>query len=153
MKRMGFLAVFFLSICSCLVYQPRHAKDLYVEPGYGQIIQKAELVLDSLRVQKGFDSQALEENAAYILRLMLEQRNQNSGHAGDTLSLHALIKEQEFSREFQTLNTVTVELSVFDPPESRIVALALYSETTRDTIESYAYLYSLIRRALRHLFR
>ena len=153
MKRMGFIALFFLSLCSCLVIQPRRAQDLYIESGYPERIRRAELVLDSLTVRKGFDSRALEENAAYIVELLLMRRNQNSAAAGNTLLLRALIKEQAFSREFRDLNTVSIELSIFDPPKTGAVALALYSENTKDTIESYAYLHSVIRRAFDHLLR
>lgn len=153
MRRIGIIAAAFLSICSCLVLQPRRARDLFIESGYTETVENAELVLDSLTVQRGFDSQAIEANAAYILQLMLVQRNQDLADPGNILSMRALIKEEEFSREFQTLNTVTVELSIFDPPKSRAVVLALYSENTMDTIQSYAYLHSLIRRAFRQLIR
>lgn len=153
MKRMGFIALFFLSLCSCLVIQPRRAQDLYIESDYTERILRAELVLDSLTVRKGFDSRALEENAAYIVELLLMRRNQDSAAAGNTLLLRALIKEEAFSREFRDLNTVTIELSIFDPPKTGAVALALYSENTKDTIESYAYLHSVIRRAFDHLLR
>lgn len=153
MRRIIIIAAAFLSLCSCLVLQPRQARDLFIESGYAETVENAELVLDSLTVQRGFDSQAIEANAAYILQLMLVQRNQDLVDPGNTLSMRALIKEEEFSREFQTLNTVTVELSIFDPPKTRAVVLALYSENTRDTIQSYAYLHSLIRRAFRHLIR
>jgi hypothetical protein len=147
------IAVSFCSLCSCLVLQPRRARDLYIESGYARTVEEAKLVLDSITVQKGFDSQSLEANAAYILQLMLVRRNQDSADPGKTLLVRALIKEEEFSREFQSLNTVTVELSIFDPPKAKAVALALYSENTKDTIASYAYLHSLIRRAFRHLIR
>ena len=153
MRRMSVIALSILTLCSCLVLQPRRARNLFVASGYAETIKNAELILDSLAVQKGFDSQALEANAAYILRLMLVRRNQDSADPGRTLLLRALVKEREFSREFQTLNTVTVELSIFDPPTGEAVALALYSENTRDTIESYAYLHAVIRRAFRHLTR
>ena len=153
MKRMGFIALFFLSLCSCLVIQPRRAQDLYIESDYTERILRVELVLDSLTVRKGFDSRALEENAAYIVELLLMRRNQDSAAAGNTLLLRALIKEEAFSREFRDLNTVTIELSIFDPPKTGAVALAIYSENTKDTIESYAYLHSVIRRAFDHLLR
>jgi hypothetical protein len=152
-KRIGFSAVFVLSLCSCLVFQSRQARDLYIEPGYAERIQRAELVLDSLTVQKGFDSQALEENAAYILQLMLLRRNQDASSAGNPLLLRAVIKEEEFTREFRSQNTVTVELSILDPQNTKAVALALYCENTRDTIDSYAYLHSVIRRAFAYLLR
>ena len=153
MSRIPCIVVLFCSLCSCLVLQPRRARDIYIESGYIKTLKEAELVLESLTVQKGFDSQSLEANAAYILQLMLVQRNQDSTDPGKTLLVHALIKEEEFSRDFKSTNTVTVELSIFDPPGAEAVALALYSENTRDTIASYAYLHSVIRRALRHLLR
>ena len=153
MSRIPCIVVLFCSLCSCLVLQPRRARDIYIESGYVKTVKEAELVLESLTVQKGFDSQSLEANAAYILQLMLVQRNQDSPDPGKTLLVRALIKEEEFSREFKSTNTVTVELSLFEPSKTEPVALALYSENTRDTIASYAYLHSLIRRAFRHLIR
>ena len=149
---MRMLAALSLSLCSCLAVQPRQARDLYIESGYAETVGEAELVLDSLTVEKGFDAESLEANAAYILRLMLARRNQEAGDPGKTLLLHALIKEEEFTREFRGLNTVTVELSLIDPPTGEAVALALFSENTKDTIQSYAYLHSVIRRTFHHLF-
>ena len=151
MKRTRIIALFFLSLCSCLLIQPRRAQDLYIETGYAERIRTAEVVLDSLTVRKGFDSQNLEDNAIYITKLLLVRRNQDSATAGSPLLLRGSIKEEAFSREFRDLNTVTVELCIFDPPKTGAVALALYSETTKDTIESYAYLHAVIRRAFDHL--
>jgi hypothetical protein len=153
MKRMGFIVICVWFLCSCLAVQPRRAQELYIESDYAQRIETAELVLDSLTVRKGFDSRILEENAAYIVELLLVRRNQDSATAGNPLLLRTLIKEEAFSREFRDLNTVTIELSLFDPPKTGAVALALYSETTKDTIESYAYLHSVIRRAFDRLLR
>ena len=82
---------------------------------------------------------------------MLVQRNQDAASHGKSLSIQVLIKEEEFSREFWRFNTVTVELSIFDPPKRQPVALVLYSENTKETIDSYAYLHSLIRRAFRQI--
>ena len=154
MMRFSIIPACLLALCSCLVSAPPRANELYVDREYAGALRKAELVLDSLSVQKGFDSKILETNAAYILHLLLERRNQDlPPNGGESLSLHALIKEAEFPRDLQTLNTVTVELRIFDPPRTKAVALALYSETTKETIESYSYLHSVIRRALRQLDR
>lgn len=153
MSRVLCIVVSFCCLCSCLVLQPRRARDIYIESSYAKTVKEAELVLESLTVQKGFEPQSMEANAAYILQLMLVQRNQDSSDPRKTLLVRVLIKEEEFSREFKSTNTVTVELSLFDPPKTEAVALALYSENTRDTIASYAYLHSVIRRALRHLLR
>ena len=158
MKRMSFLdlvvlVLVVLPLCSCLVLQPARTRDLCVEPGYTEKIRAAELVLDSLTVQKGFDSENLEKNAAYILQLMLLRRNHDASGSGGTLLLHVLVKEEELRREFRNLNTVTVELSVFDPPNTHAVALAFYSESTKATIASYAYMHSVMRRAFTYLLR
>ena len=154
MMRLCVLAVFVLALCSCLVFAPQRAHELYVDREYRAAIGESRLTLDCLAVQKGFDSAGLEANAAYILHLMLARRNQNlSDTSAQALSLRALIKEEEFSRDYRPLNTVSVELSIFDPPRESAVALALYSETTKQTIASYGYLHSVIRRALRQLSR
>jgi hypothetical protein len=117
------------------------------------MVKQADLVLDSLAVQKGFDARSLEANAAYILNLLIARRNQAAQGRASTLLLHARIKEEEFSRQLRTLNTVTVELSIFEPRNDTAVAMALYSESSSDTIESYAYLHSVIRRAFKYLIR
>ena len=66
MRRIRFIVVFFLSLCSCLVFQHRQARDLYVESGHEGTIKNAELILDSLTVQKGFDTERLEANAVRL---------------------------------------------------------------------------------------
>jgi hypothetical protein len=152
-KRILLVAVFLLPLCSCLVLQPRCTRDRYIEPGYAEMIEQAALNLDSVAVRRGIASGALEANATYILELMLRRHNAETSNPGHALSMRALIKEEEFSREFRSWNAVTVELSLFDPQGSKAVALALYSENTKETIDSYAYLHSVTRRALRLLIR
>lgn len=153
MKRCCLLVGVVLFLSSCLLFETRRVQDLYVQSDYTEKIKHAELVLDSVAVQKGFDSPHLEANAEYILRLLLARYTQNLRQPGKPLQIRALIKEHEFSRDFQTSNTVTVELSVFDPRSRGPVAIALFSENTRETIESYAYLHLIIHRAIRHLTR
>jgi len=153
MKRCCLLVGAVLFLGSCLLFETRRVQDLYVQSDYTDQIKHAELVLDSIAVQKGFDSPHLEASAEYILRLLLAANTQKLRQPGKPLRIRALIKEEEFSRDFQTRNTVTVELSVFDPQSSKPVVIALFSENTRETIDSYAYLHSIIRRAVRHLTR
>jgi len=153
MKRCCLLVGVVLFLSSCLLFETRRVQDLYVQSDYTDQIKHAQLVLDSISVQKGFASPHLEANADYILRLLLAGNTQKLRQPGKPLRIRALIKEEEFSRDFQTRNTVTVELSVFDPRSSKPVAIALFSENTRETIDSYAYLHSIIRRAIRHLTR
>jgi hypothetical protein len=153
MSRYYIVTLCLLSLCSCQAFQPQRVRDVYVNSEYADSIGQAELLLDTLTVKKGFDSRALEANATYIFHLMLEQRNQALPHPGKSLSLHAFIKEEEFSRDFQIRQAVTVELSIFDPPEKNAVALVLYSENTKETIASYTYMHSVIRRALHSLTR
>ena len=146
MKRCCLLAGIILFLSSCLLLETRRVQDLYVRSDYTELIKNAELVLDSITVQKGFDSQHLEANAGYIFRLFLARNSQELRQPGKLLRIRALIKEEEFSRNFQTRNTVTVELTVLEPISSEPVAIALYSENTREMIESYADLHSIIRR-------
>jgi len=153
MKRCCLLAGIILFFSSCLLLETRRVQDLYIRSDYTELIKQADLVLDSIAVQKGFDSQHLEANAGYIFRLFLARNSQELRQPGKLLRIRALIKEEEFSRNFQTRNTVTVELTVLEPISSEPVAIALYSENTRETIESYAYLHSIIHRALRRLTR
>ena len=153
MKRCCLLAGIILFFSSCLLLETRRVQDLYIRSDYTELIKQADLVLDSLAVQKGFDSRHLEANAGYIFRLLLARNSQELRQPGKLLRIRALIKEEEFSRNFQTRNTVTVELTVLEPISSEPVAIALYSENTRETIESYAYLHSIIHRALRRLTR
>jgi hypothetical protein len=140
-----------LLLGSCLMVPHRRTRDLYIETGYEETIKTAELVLEAVTVHKGFDSHTLETNAAYILNLMLVRRNQALAGRGKSLSIRALIKEEEFSREYRRFNTVTVELSIYDSPKTQPIALMLYSENTKETIDSYAYLHSVLRRIFRRI--
>jgi hypothetical protein len=153
MKRCCLLAGIILFLSSCLLLETRRVQNLYIRSDYTELIKHAELVLDSIAVRKGFDSQHLEADAEYIIRLLLARNSQELRQPGKLLKLRALIKEKEFSRNFQNRNTVTVELSVLEPISSEPVAIVLFSENTKETIESYAYLHSLINRALRRLTR
>ena len=153
MKHICLTAVCTAVLCSCLVLPARRARELYLASPYRQTIADYGLVLDSVTVEKGYDSRHLQENAANIFQLLLSRRNQARGDAEATLMLQAVIKERELNRDFKITNTVTIELRLLDPHSPDPAALLLFSENTDQSIESYAYLHSLIRRVLRQLPR
>jgi len=153
MKRICLTAVCAAVLYSCLALPPQRARDLYLSPAYRKTIGNYRLVLDSVTVEKGYDSRHLQENAAYIFHLLLVRRNLALADPEATLALRALIKERELNHDFKIINTVTVELTILNPPSTDPVALVLFTENTDHSVESYAYLHSLIRSALRQLPR
>jgi len=154
------LALCVLAVCSCLLFETRRARDLYVAPGYEQSFRTAGWIVGPVQVHKGVSTDSLEDEARSILQVLL-LRDSASASVGDTaapggsgqLTLAALIRQREFVREYRSLNAVSVELRLFDGDCETPIAIALYSENTPETIESHAYLYSLIRKALRVLGR
>ncbi len=151
MKKICLLAVLSLSMYSCLLLNQRRARDVYVEAGKQEELESAVLVLDSVTVERGLDSGDLETSARRIFEVILGREAQTAKQPQTELLLRAFIREEEFTEEFKTLNTVAVELCVFEKDGQTPVAVALYSESSSKTIESYPYLYTVLRRALRHL--
>ena len=91
MKRCCLLVGVVLFLSSCLLFETRRVQELYVQSDYTEEIKHAELVLDSIAVQKGFDSQHLEANADYILRLLLARNTQKLRQPGKPLQIRALM--------------------------------------------------------------
>ena len=76
-------------------------------------------------------------------------------HAAGTLLLRVRIKEREFSSDLRTRRAATVEIEAYTEPPAAggPAAMALYSETTAQSLRSYAYLSGLLQLALRLLER
>jgi hypothetical protein len=136
---------------SCLVLGTGRVRDLYVSPGYQPHLRAAPCSLEAVTVDTALDAHRLEQNAAYILRLILARRSSQAAEGTKPLSVRVLIKEEQYLRAYRTLNSVAVELRFFAPESAEPVALLLYSENTEDSIRSYAYLYSLLSRAVGQL--
>ncbi|MBN1836705.1 MAG: hypothetical protein JW820_12695, partial [Spirochaetales bacterium] len=135
-------------LSSCLLFEPRGARELYVAPGREETLKQGAWTLGSITLEKLAGSTSLESEARGILRLILARDFQPEGGAGPVLRLDASVREREFLRDYRSLNAVSVELRLYESGSEEPLAMALYSENTRETIESHAYLYDLMRRAL-----
>jgi len=148
------LIVLSVVLSSCLLVGTRGARDLYVAPGREEAVRRGAWEVGAVRVDKMVGSGSLEEEARSILRLFLARDTgmRPGMEEIDALTLDAIIREREFLRDYRSLHAVSVELWLYERDPAVPVAVALYSENSRDTIESHAYLYRVLRRALR-LFR
>jgi hypothetical protein len=154
MRKMPFPAAIVILLTGCLLMETGRARELYVAPHLAGRIARATWVLDSVTVEQEFASRSVEADATYILRLLLSRRNERADLAGGTLLLRVRIKEREFAEDLRTRRTATVEIEAYPPPssgETDPAAMALYSETTAQSVRSYAYLTGLLDRALRLL--
>jgi hypothetical protein len=157
--------ILLFTLSSCVLLEPRGAREVYVAPGSETAIIEAEWRVATVRVEKTVGSASLQEEARSILEVTLAREQgrarrtpgrvpapapnvEPDGPAIPALSLDAVIREREFMRDYRSLNAVSVELRLYESDPARPVAMALYSENTRDTIESHAYLYRLIRKAM-----
>ena len=141
-------------LASCLLPEARRARDLYVAPGGEELLDRASWGVGSVLVEQGVRSASLEAEARSILQVLLAQTGvrgtpEGSREGGaEELLLDATIREREFLRDYRSFNAVSLELRLYQTDAERPLAIALYSENTRETIASSAYLYAVIRKAL-----
>lgn len=155
MKRMSALAAVALVLTSCLLLDTGRARERWVSAQYADRVARAVWVLDSVEVQQELASPRIEADAAYILRLLIARGNQRADAGAGTLSLRVRIKERALLSDLRTRRTATVEIETFAAGDGP-VAMALYSETTEhgaQSVQSYAYLSGLLKRALHHMGR
>jgi hypothetical protein len=156
MMKMSVPAAAVLLLAGCLLLETGRARELYVAPELASRVARATWVLDSVAAEQELAFPSIEADATYILRLILARRNQEAVPAAGTLLLRVRIKERELAADLRPRRTSTVEIEAYPaPPASggEPAAMVLYSETTAQSIRSYAYLTGLLERALRLLGR
>jgi hypothetical protein len=124
------------------------------------------IIIDAIIIKKDIDSEIIRENAAYILGLLKEKYDHSkktgmdmSGNQLHSLHLVVSVKESSYMKGYETLNTVTIEMSCFydgnhydGNHDDEPVIVALFSEDTEETTSSYRYLYRILDRVFRKIF-
>ncbi len=125
------------------------------------------IIIEELHITKNVGAEKLKENALHIFELLLhqysqEQNNQknedlekNDNFNSTDLYAIVLIKEESFIKEFETINTSTLEIGLFNNKElnGEPEIISFLTVDTDSTITSYKFLYSLIERVLGSIFK
>lgn len=142
------LCVCFYLLCSCATGTGRVVHQQYRKENHWELLEKARIKIQEVRVSRSLDAEKIEENTRYVLSLLFQKRNEGKTDV-PPLSLHVSLKEDSFLQEFRPWNAVTVEITLFDG--ATIVYAGLLTEETESTLASYPYLYTLLERTTREV--
>jgi hypothetical protein len=152
MKRLNFAGIYFLLLtflCSCTLFSGRTIQDSHIPPSYQERIAQSSVALNGVLVEKTGDAEQVRRNGDYICRLLLEKRNARIISPEESFTAFVRLKEDSFLRDFQNLNTIAVEISLY--AEDHPVAFYLFSQETESSLSSYSYLYSALEKALKRI--
>ena len=150
MRRLNFPGICFLLLpffFSCALFSGRTIQDSHIPLSYQERIAQSFVVLNGVLVEKTGDAEQVQRNGDYICRLLLEKRNARLISPEEGFTAFVRLKEDSFLRDFQNLNTVAVEISLY--AEDHPVAFYLFSQETEASLSSYSYLYSTLEKALK----
>lgn len=99
---------------------------------------------DLIEIETAFGKEKTERDAGYILDMILPLKN-----GKERYSLSCRIKEESFIKDFAMTNSVALELVFFLKKEGKEVMRVLIAEETQNSIVSYPYLCSLLKRGIR----
>ncbi len=106
------------------------------------LIKENGLYINSVTVNKSFDSETVKENASYAFNIIPGVKPSGG------LETDAVFKEESFVKGFDQLNTVSLELTVKDHNGS-IIKTVLITEESENTLSSYKYLYRIIEKGIK----
>ena len=153
-----------VGICSsCLFPKLKRAQDIYYKNGQPENNIYYKIQLKELTVQKELNRSLITENATNIFNLLLnkasqEQEKKYSESENDNiivLDAYVTLKEISFIKDYETLNTSTLEINLFkenSTPGGDAEIISLLTVNTKNTILSYKFLYALIERSLRRIY-
>jgi hypothetical protein len=118
------------------------------------------ITLSEITVVKSTGRDKVRENAENILTILLnnytrEYSLKNEDSRIIDLYASVVIKEETFLKEFETLNTCTIEILLFNNSglSGNPEVISFLTVDTDTTVTSYKFLYSLIERAVESLFK
>ncbi len=166
MKQNKLFITFILIIIfsSCTFSKSRRAENIYFNQLDESSYYNIELI--DIHIYKTLGMEKLEENARYIINLLLNQYKQEQNiqvskdsENGDNYNLTNLyaefiIKEESFIKDFETINTSTLEIRLYKEEDlsGEPEIISLLTVDTKETITSYKFLYTLVERSLGRIF-
>lgn len=145
-----FLACLF---SSCLLFQSSRVEDFYYTESDEREIKGCNIELQKLTVQKDLDREIVEENSRYILDLLSAKYREDLLPGAATLIAEVMIKEASFMKGYETLNTVTLEINLKEEQDKKPVFIYLLSDETQNSISSYKYLYEILERSFKRIYK
>ena len=146
------LYVFFtLSLLSCVLL-PRRKLQIFTSFKEMQIDGWK---IGSIQIEDRSVYDLPEAQIAGILQTLAEKRGirisqEHSNNTDDNFgSIDLWIREKEFIRNLDTVNSITVILTFRDPRNSGEILKAIYIEESHETVESTYHLYSILERLIK----
>ena len=145
LQRYLFAAVLYFITTSCLYLSGSIITSNDRDGKAVKLIKEKGLDIESIIVNKSFDSETVKGNADYAFNIILGSGRANANQA---LKTFAVFKEESFVKGFDQLNTISLEITVKDENDS-ILKTVLISEESENTLSSYKYLFKIIKKGIK----
>ncbi len=123
----------------------------WIESSHGVALKAHPVALASVTVDGFFDPAPIEEDAAFILNVLFGESNMARGVDPERapIEVDVRVSQERVVENYLAKNAINVEIvgSIQGQPER--LFRAFYATDTQSTIESYADLQRVLRRALR----
>ena len=151
MKRLQSLVLPFL-LGSCLLLPPPRIQELYQRQGRPLKAEEYTLVLAGVSVIEAGEEERVADNTSRILDFLIKKHARNTSTPSSILYLSACLEEEAILRDYETLNSISVELRLCTEEGGEPETIALYSEETKNTLSSYRYLFRIVADTFGSLF-
>ena len=138
-------AVFLFGFISCSFFSESIKTSCESGENVKNLIRDRGLLINSVIVNKSFDSETVRENALYVFYILLGPPPQVEEGG---LKADAVLKEESFMKGFDQLNTVSLEITVRNTT-GEILKKVLITEDSENTLSSYKYLYKTIEKGIK----
>ncbi len=152
MKYVGLLLFLFV-LSTCALLKDSRIVDVYYDEEAKEQIGSSPLILKSLEVSRDLDAELVKSNALSILELL------NSKYQKDTLPDSSpyqaviVLKENPIIKDFESLNSISLKVSLSKPTEKTPDFIFILAEETANSISSYKYLYQILEKAYKTIYR
>ncbi len=148
-----FILVLTILLSSCILFKSSRVEDVFYNKSYSNGILNSNIIIQNLTVQKDLDHGTVKANAQYILGLLSAKYNEDLTQKASTLFAHIIIKEAPFIKNYETLNSVALEIKLTEDQDKKPVFIYLLSDETKNTISSYKYLYEILERPFKQIYK
>ena len=138
-------SLLFVFIMSCTLFSGSIETSSSINDNAEKLIQEKGLCINSITVNKSFDSTYVRANAMFAFDVLLGLQ---TGRPENGLKTDAVFKEESFVKGFDQRNSVSLELTVKDI-KGCIIKIVLITEESENTLSSYKYLYGIIEKGIR----
>jgi hypothetical protein len=116
-------------------------------------LRDAGLILETIGVRKELDAETVRENALYILSFLSAKYGPEKSIGSVPYKVQIQIKEKPILKDYSTLNSVSLEIILYQKDVHTPAAMFLLSDETHNTVSSYTYLFEILETAVKRIYR